>query len=193
MPYYIEGPVAPRPSPGRQIQPRWTGGPCGYDSPSEGTLRDGGVFGGRLARRACTVRSDPSRMGNRRRCRLRHRGSRNVLRHKLNKRHPLEVGRHSYTIRLRLLSYTPALWTGLLWFALLAAAGLCYPRRPRTAGAFFIMLGVLSAALSFRGGAGLGAATFVGLIWFSLGLSWLMRFRNPDIRAKHVEYWTAKA
>jgi hypothetical protein len=85
------------------------------------------------------------------------------------------------------------MWTGLLWIALLAAAGLYYPRRPRLAGTFFIMLGALSAVLAFRAGAGSGTTTFVGLTWGSLGLSWLMRFRNPDVRAKHVEYWTAKA
>jgi hypothetical protein len=85
------------------------------------------------------------------------------------------------------------MWTGLLWIALLAAAGLCYPRRPRLAGTFFIMLGALSAVLAFRAGAESGTATFVGLTWGSLGLSWLWRYRNPDVRAKHVEYWTAKA
>jgi hypothetical protein len=85
------------------------------------------------------------------------------------------------------------MWTGLLWFVLLAAAGLCYPRWPRLAETFFIILGAMSAVLAFRAGAGSGTATFVGLIWGSLGLSWLMRFRNPYVRAKHVESWTAKA
>jgi hypothetical protein len=85
------------------------------------------------------------------------------------------------------------MWAGLLWFALLAAGGLSYPRRPRLAGTFFIILGVLSALSAFRAGAGSGAVTFVAFTWGSLGLSWLIRFRNPDARAKHVEYWTAKA
>ena len=61
------------------------------------------------------------------------------------------------------------------------------------AGALFIMLGVLSGALAYRAGAGNTAAAFAGLTWTALGLSWVVRYRNPDVRAKHVEYWTAKA
>jgi len=34
-----------------------------------------------------------------------------------------------------------------VWLALLAAAGLCFPRRPRLAGRLFIALGVLSIVL----------------------------------------------
>ena len=85
------------------------------------------------------------------------------------------------------------MWTGLLWFGLLAAGGLCYPRRPRVAGALFVILGALSAALTLRSGASIVAATFIGLTWGLLGLSWLVRYRDRHVRAKHVEYWTAKA
>jgi hypothetical protein len=85
------------------------------------------------------------------------------------------------------------MWTGLLWFTLLASAGLCYPRRPRLAGGLFIALGVLSAGLAVQAGAGNSAAAFAGMTWSSLGLSWLVRYRKPEARAKHVEYWTAKA
>ena len=61
------------------------------------------------------------------------------------------------------------MWQGMLWFALLTAAMLCYPRRPRTAGVLWITLGVLSLFLRYlhNPGSVLGAisagAFFVGL------------------------------
>jgi hypothetical protein len=83
--------------------------------------------------------------------------------------------------------------TGLLLSVLLATGGLCYPRRPRTAGLLFIILGILSAFLAFQSGAATASAAFIGMTWASLGLGWIVKYRNPDVRVKHVEYWTAKA
>jgi hypothetical protein len=83
------------------------------------------------------------------------------------------------------------MWPGILWFALLAAAMLCYPRRPRTAGALWIMLGALSLAQAWMRGAWLGGLS--GLFCAGLGAWYLVKYRKPDVRAKHVEYWTAEA
>jgi hypothetical protein len=86
------------------------------------------------------------------------------------------------------------MWPLLVWFALLTAAGLCYPRRPRTAGALFITLGVLSTILvSVLNHASLLASVVPGVFWLGLGASYLVKYRSPDAREKHVEYWTAKA
>jgi hypothetical protein len=83
------------------------------------------------------------------------------------------------------------MWQGLLLFGLLTAGLLCYPRRPRIAGALLVVLGTLSFLLAFQNEARLGALS--GLICVGLGASYLIKYRKPDVRAKHVEYWTAKA
>jgi hypothetical protein len=80
---------------------------------------------------------------------------------------------------------------GLLWFALLTAAMLCYPRRPRTAGVLWMMLGTLSLVQSYTRSAQLGAVS--GVFCIGLGIWYLVKYRDADVRAKHVEYWTAKA
>ena len=85
------------------------------------------------------------------------------------------------------------MWTGLLWFALLTAAGLCYPRRPRTAGMLWIMLGVLSLTLNLQRNPDSWLAPTPGLFMIGMGTWYLIKYRHPDVRAKHVEYWTAKA
>jgi hypothetical protein len=85
------------------------------------------------------------------------------------------------------------MWTGLLWFALLAAAMLCYPRRPRTAGTLWIMLGVLSVAMRFARVAGGSFGPISGLFMIGMGTWYLIKYRSPNVRAKHGEYWTAKA
>ena len=85
------------------------------------------------------------------------------------------------------------MWTGLLWFALLAAAGLCYPRRPRMAGILWITLGVLSLTLNLQRNPDSSLGTTPGLFMVGMGAWYLIKYRNPDVRAKHVEYWTAKA
>jgi hypothetical protein len=86
-----------------------------------------------------------------------------------------------------------AMWPFLLWIAILAVAGLVYPRRPRTTAALFVVLGTLSIILAFTHNAGnhLGAAA--GVFWIVLGIWYLVKYRTPDARAKHVEYWTANA
>ncbi|OLE85152.1 MAG: hypothetical protein AUF76_01520 [Acidobacteria bacterium 13_1_20CM_2_65_9] len=91
---------------------------------------------GRVRRRVEAGGSNDSRTASFGRARKRNRASGEFLR---------------FTVRWNWrykLSTIRAMWTGLFWFALLAAAGLCYPRRPRTAGALFIGLGFLSPFLS---------------------------------------------
>jgi hypothetical protein len=86
------------------------------------------------------------------------------------------------------------LWPLVAWLALVAAAGLCYPRRPRTAGALFIALGLLFTILVVVLNHGsLLASLGAGVFWIGLGASYLVKYRRPDAREKHVEYWTAKA
>jgi hypothetical protein len=85
------------------------------------------------------------------------------------------------------------MWPGILWFVLLAAAGLCYPRRPRTSGLLWAMLGVLSLTMSAQRHAGSVLGVVPGLFMLSMGVWYLIKYRHPDVRAKHVEYWTAKA
>jgi hypothetical protein len=80
------------------------------------------------------------------------------------------------------------------WLAILMAAGLCYPRKPRASGALFLLLAVWSVflqILSSPAGSVLRAVWFPAC-WFALGLSYLIRFRDPQVRAKHVAHWTAK-
>jgi hypothetical protein len=85
------------------------------------------------------------------------------------------------------------MWSGLLWFALLTAAGLVYPRRPRTAGILFMMLGALSIVLGQPQRSGYQWGVIAGVFWIALGAWQLIKYRNPNVRAKHIEYWTAKA
>jgi hypothetical protein len=85
------------------------------------------------------------------------------------------------------------MWTGVLWFALLTAAGLCYPRRPRTAGILFMMVGALSLVPSRVDSSGSGLGAIVAAFWIALGAWQVVKYHNPAVRAKHVEYWTAKA
>ncbi len=83
-----------------------------------------------------------------------------------------------------------------LYLALVTAAGLSYPRRPRLSGVLFLALGIWSAAL------GLGIASArpepgflsrgAGVAWCLLGLWYLVKFRHPAARARHVDYWTEK-
>ena len=85
------------------------------------------------------------------------------------------------------------MWPGILWFVLLAAAGLCYPRRPRTAGMLWVTLGVLSLTMNTERRPGGIFGLVPGILMLSIGIWYLIKYRNPDVRAKHVEYWTAKA
>ena len=85
------------------------------------------------------------------------------------------------------------MWTGVPWFALLAAAMLCYPRRPRTAGALWIMLGVLSLSINLQRKADSWLALIPALFMIGMGTWYLVKYRHPDVRARHIDYWTAKA
>jgi hypothetical protein len=85
------------------------------------------------------------------------------------------------------------MWTGLLWFALLAAAMLCYPRRPRVAGMLWIMLGGLSLTMNVLRNPSSWSGPIAGLFMIGMGIRYLIKYRDRDVRAKHVEYWTAKA
>ena len=85
------------------------------------------------------------------------------------------------------------MWSGVLWFALLTAAMLCYPRRPRTAGVLWVVLGMLSLFLRYLHNPGNLLGSVSGAFFVILGVTYLFKYRRPDVRAKHVEYWTAKA
>jgi hypothetical protein len=85
------------------------------------------------------------------------------------------------------------MWSGLLWFGLLTAGMLAYPRRPRIAGVLWIALGVLTAAFNLQRSPGNPRGLVGGAFMIAMGLWHLLRYRRADVRAKHVEYWTAKA
>jgi hypothetical protein len=79
------------------------------------------------------------------------------------------------------------------WLALLLAAALLYPRKPQMAGGLFFLLGMVTVALRLQQNPGIGLATLSGAFWMVLGASYLAKFRTPEARAKHIEYWTAKS
>ncbi len=79
-----------------------------------------------------------------------------------------------------------------VWLGLLVAAGLSYPRRPRTAGALFVGLGILSLSLILRDSGNLAVAP-VALFFVALGVWQIVRFRDPAVRARHVEQWTSQS
>ena len=85
------------------------------------------------------------------------------------------------------------IWGFTCWLAILMA-GLCYPRKPRTSGALFVLLGVWSVLMQVLSGTSgsVFRAVWFSAFWFALGLSYLTRFREPQVRAKHVAQWTAK-
>jgi len=83
-----------------------------------------------------------------------------------------------------------------VWLALLAAAGLCFPRRPRLAGRLFIALGVLSIVLRLASlgnvrPASIGIPLGAGVVWFVIGTRQLVKYRDPGAFAAHVRQWTA--
>jgi hypothetical protein len=75
------------------------------------------------------------------------------------------------------------------------------------AGTLWIVLGALSLALAVErnGESSFSAAMMVdrngdnwlgpisGLFMIGMGAWYLTKYRKPDVRAKHVKYWTAKA
>jgi len=86
----------------------------------------------------------------------------------------------------------PRMWPGILWFTLLTAGMLSYPRRPRIAGVLWIMLGVLSLTMNVQRNAG-WFGLVPGVFMIGMGSWYVIKYSNADVRAKHVEYWTAKA
>jgi hypothetical protein len=82
---------------------------------------------------------------------------------------------------------------GVLWFVLLTAAGLLYPRRPRISGLTFIALGILSIVVVMQQGNGLTHYSLTGFSCIALGIWYLVKFRDPNVRDEHVRSWTAKA
>ena len=68
----------------------------------------------------------------------------------------------------------------VVWLLLLAAAGICMPRRPRTSGALFVLLGIWSSALRFSAGGAARpvpwiAALGIGVFWIALGTRYLLK------------------
>jgi hypothetical protein len=57
----------------------------------------------------------------------------------------------------------------------------------------WITLGVLSVALKFLSGSAGWMGVTSGMFMVALGLRYLIKYSSPDVRAKHLEYWTAKA
>ena len=52
------------------------------------------------------------------------------------------------------------------------------------------MLGILSIVQGYSRGARLGGLS--GAFCVGLGFWYLVEYRDPDVRAKHVEYWTGE-
>jgi hypothetical protein len=91
------------------------------------------------------------------------------------------------------------MWPAMVWIGLLTAGFLCYPRRPRTAGTLMILVGAWTFLLKYmnwgngRVTTGVWTAFWVAAFWFIVGLLWIVKFRDRDVRAAHVGYWTAKS
>ena len=86
-----------------------------------------------------------------------------------------------------------------VWIALLTAALLVYPRRPRTAGALVASMGIWTFLLRYlhwdngRVTTGFWTASWMAAFWLVIGVSWIVRFSNAKRRAAHIGYWTAKS
>jgi hypothetical protein len=86
----------------------------------------------------------------------------------------------------------------IVWTALLTAACLVYPRRPRTAALLTVMLGVWTVVARLlqwsqpRSPIGFWPAMALGAFWCALGVTGLVKFRRASARAAHIGYWTAK-
>ena len=75
--------------------------------------------------------------------------------------------------------------------AILAAAGLCYPRRSQVTGVLFAVAGALMFVVWAAGAIG-DALPVAALTSAGLGLGMLWRFRHPGARAAHVTEWAGK-
>ena len=86
-----------------------------------------------------------------------------------------------------------------VWVALLTAALLAWPRRPRTAGVLIALMGVWTFVLRYlpwniqRLTAGYWTTWWMAAFWLAWGLVWIVRFSNAARRHAHIAYWTAKA
>jgi len=54
------------------------------------------------------------------------------------------------------------------------------------------VLGALSIILVFTNHSDNNFGAVAGVFWIGLGVWYLLKFRTPHARAKHVDYWTAK-
>jgi hypothetical protein len=63
-----------------------------------------------------------------------------------------------------------------IWLVLMGLGGLCYPRRPRAAGVFFVIAGGFMLAVWAYGAIG-NAPPITALTSAALGLGTLWRFR----------------
>jgi len=79
-----------------------------------------------------------------------------------------------------------------VWLAIVGAALLCYPRRPRTMGVLFVVAGALIFVVWAVGAIGNNLPIVAGTS-AALGLGAIWKFRDPDVRAKHVAEWTGKS
>ncbi len=86
-----------------------------------------------------------------------------------------------------------------VWVALLTAALLVYPRRPRVAGTLVALMGGWTFLLRYlqwtndRVTTGFWTAWWMAAFWLVWGFVWIVRFSNAERRASHIAYWTAKS
>ena len=78
-----------------------------------------------------------------------------------------------------------------VWFGLIGVGGLCYPRRPRASGVFFVIAGGFLFAVWAAGAIG-DAPPITAMTSAALGLGHLWRFRDEAVRVAHVAEWTGK-
>jgi hypothetical protein len=85
-------------------------------------------------------------------------------------------------------AYNRAVLILTLWLALMGAGGLCYPRRPRTAGVLFVSAGGFMLVVWAMGAIG-DQPPFIAAISAALGLGKIWQFRSPATRAAHRAEW----
>ena len=83
------------------------------------------------------------------------------------------------------------MWILTCWLVIMGAAGLCYPRRPRTAGTLFLVAGGFIFVMWSMGAIG-DDPPIIAATSAMLGIGALWKFRVRDIRAAHVSDWTGK-
>ena len=85
-----------------------------------------------------------------------------------------------------------------VWIALLTAALLVYPRRPRAAGGLVALMGAWTFLLRYlqwnneRITTGFWTSWWMAAFWLVWGAVWVVRFSNTGRRVSHIAYWTAK-